>query len=163
MRRLFRVYRPQTESTMSLLRTLRRLFQPTILVDPLFGRLRYQKRAGFWEGRTFFEPANREMEILVDGDENGPTEAQRDFYRTLERRYAALLPDLETVLIEAAGDWEGGLAHDEVWQTFTLIGIDIPLPGDSPHWELSYAHARDDHSFDVQMEGWTPVGVAVNG
>lgn len=144
---------------------LRRWFQPLRIDDPLFGPLRYQRRAEFWEGWTRFGPVDRLVEVVIESGEDGPTEVHRQFWRQLETDYTSLLPLLAAVLHEALGEWGETIELEEVWNIFTLTGITIPNPAKQPmHWELSFDCAADaNHSFDVQMDHWTPHGVAING
>lgn len=148
---------------MGFLRWLRERLQPRTCTDPLFGVLRFQ-RVGFWEGRAPFAPVAREVEVLIDADEDGPSLEQRAFYRELERRYDTLTGPLGDLLHEAYTNWKEDFPRPRIWEEFRLVAIDVP-GGDvaTASWELSFDCRSDDHSFDVQMRGWTPEGVAING
>ncbi|MDQ4074901.1 MAG: hypothetical protein M3220_01505 [Chloroflexota bacterium] len=149
---------------MSILQRLRQLWQPTTYVDPVFGTLRFQPQAGFWEGQILFAPENRVIEVLVEGDEQGPTDAQRDFYRALERQYQALLQPVGDLLYDTYYNWREELPRERIWEEFRLAAILVPnRTTPRAEWELAYECHSDDHSFDIQMRNWEPFGIAING
>ena len=131
--------------------------------DPLFGGIRFQK-ADFWQGCVYFAPAGKQVEAFIDGGAAGPGERQREFYRELERRYPSLAVPIGDLLHDTFANWKEDFPRARIWDEFELTAISIPDVGDGQlEWELSYSCASDDHSFDVQMRGWRPQEISING
>lgn len=149
-----------------ILTRVRRLFTPRTVLDPVFGPLRWQPAGsgGFWEGAVYFAPLDLTIEVLVDSSGEEPVAAQHAFYRELQLRYESLRAPLGSLLHETYANWRQEFPRRRIWEEFTLAAVVIPANGDPrTPWELSYECRSDEHSFDVQMEGWTPQGVAING
>ena len=75
--------------------------RPLVVHDDFFGRLTYMKVpkgcTPYWEGRRIFAPTGLEVELFLDapGEELPPSDAQRGFFLTVERRYASILSHAE--------------------------------------------------------------------
>ena len=131
------------------------LIRPIRISDSRFGDLRYLRDARFWEGKSPFAPLDREVEVLIDGDANGPTDRQRVFFDEIESRYDALWPAIEGKLEVEARNLE--LANDV---EFSLVGLQVPdVPGDQAEWDLSYETVPPSWHFTVTVSGWSPVNV----
>ena len=129
------------------------------IVDPVFGELRYQK-VGFWEGWIFFRPVNENVEILIDGNEEGPRESQRDLVSQIEKRY----PDLVKEAIVRAqqevkrGKWAANVKAEE----FKLEAIDLPKVEIEPNkFSLSYLHLPSGCHCKIDFEAWKATAVLV--
>lgn len=148
---------------MGFLDSLKKALRPLRIDDPFFGKLRYQ-RAGFWEGKKRLDPLGTEIEVLIDGGEEGPAEANREFYRQFEARYGELEPRIERVLFEELKRWEDEPPDGGIRDEFSLESIDVPRVDASPlEWELIYPSKTTGHFFCVRMNGWEPVEVRVDG
>ena len=143
---------------------LRRIFRPLVVEDPTFGKLVYRPGTRAWEGAV--EPAFAEYEVglLVEADESGPVERQRDFYRELTARYSELHNTIEDILLEQLQNWDPSIGRDEIWARFTLESMSVPrLSGDDRKWELCYTLSEDPHYFCVMFDDWNVEGVRVDG
>lgn len=117
--------------------------------DPRLGALRYLRDARIWEGRTSFRPIGREIELLVRGEDGGPTAVQRMFFDEVENRYESLWPTIKKKLAAEA------LSVGATAETFELVAVSVPTePGERAEWELSYESRPRSWHFTVQMEGW---------
>jgi hypothetical protein len=143
--------------------SLRKALRPLRIQDPFFGNLRYQS-AGFWEGRKRLEPIGADVEVTIDAGEEGPCEANREFYRQLEARYPELEPKIERILFEELKTWDDEAPSGGIREEFTLEGVDVPRVDASPlEWEIIYPSKTTGHFFSVRMNGWEPVEVRVDG
>ena len=133
---------------------LKDLMRPIRRVDAQLGAIRYHREARFWEGASDFAPTGRQVELLIDASYRGPTEDQRSFFSELERRYAALLPRIASLLRAGARHATGSDSYD-----FILVAIEIPPPDalrSSAEWSLSYETMPPKLHLTVQLTGWTP-------
>lgn len=134
--------------------------------DPVFGPLTYD--APWWTGTVRFPPGDGEVTVNVESGEDGPTGAQRDRFREMERRYRDLCPSIGDALwelyrpvrLELEGDGEAQLGPSgarEMAERTELFGVDIGRDGVI---ELGYGFAADvgwdDAMFTVELQEWTP-------
>jgi len=70
--------------------------QPS-LDDQTFGAIAMTSEK-CWENRAFRFAGYEGMQLLVDGDEGGPTQAQRHFFEELSARYTELEPRIRQAL-----------------------------------------------------------------
>jgi hypothetical protein len=121
------------------------------MVDPVFGPLVLRKAGpySYWEGEVSFAPTGGRVEVFVDADERGPTEAQRGFLRRLADRYPALFAE--------------GLARaergDPSPEGLDLVWIDIYDDAAQGNFDLTYASADEARHVVVKVSGWTSIDV----
>ena len=134
------------------------------LVDPLFGALVFFPAAGLWTGAARFEPAGREVEIVIEAGAPGPGETQRVFFGELAARWPQIQDAIGAILFPPMKNW-AKRGHDEnnPWNSFDLRGIRIPsLTREPAEWSISYWCPSAKHHFDVQMSGWVPDGLDIS-
>lgn len=148
---------------MGFIKKAAKVFKPVCQDDPFFGRLLFQK-VGFWEGKKFFTPENREYEFTIEGGEDRPTESQRRFFCDLETRYAKLKPEITKALLEQLHNWNERFSEKEIWRVFVLESFSIPdLDAGQHEWELVYEFKKDGHLFCLMMNGWKIEGLRIDG
>ena len=67
------------------------------LDDRTFGAISMTSE-GCWENRAFRFAGYEGVQLLVDGDQGGPVQAQRHFFDELSARYAELEPRIRQAL-----------------------------------------------------------------
>lgn len=103
------------------------------------------------------------VSVTVDADRDGPSAAQRAFFRDLEARYDALKPKLAALLNPQLADWDAGpiRAFDE---ELLLETISIPAIGTGPvEWTLSYAVPAIDHWAIFELTDGEPHAAMIDG
>lgn len=131
-------------------------------IDPVFGEITNEDYA--WIGKVFFAPVGREVDVIIDAGEAGPTEKQRQFYKAVEQEYPRHLEAIGAALFERFRIWKTGVPRAAMWQKLELECINIPSCEATPaEWELSYWCAVVDHSFDVGLRDWDIEYISVNG
>jgi hypothetical protein len=131
--------------------------RPLRIVDAVFGSLRFQ-RVGFWEGRVTFAPTQSEVEVLLDGNRSGPTEAQRLFFTELSARFRGILPTLVKTMREELASYQGPPRQGQA-ESFSLVCIGLPADvSASSSCELSFEDAAGFH-YTVPVRGWAPGAV----
>ena len=135
--------------------------------DAFFGRLLREEidphagRALFVAEAVLFTPTSQRIACFLDAPETGPTEAQRDFYRRIERRYDRLAARLITVFEQAFHHRAPSFRVYDFAAEFQLIEISLPDISAEPigpiSWQWSFSSVHDDiHTFTVYMHGDVP-------
>ena len=141
--------------------------QKPLFNDPFFGELRfYEAKAGsFFGGRRAFAPLGRDLEFLIRADESGPLEAQREFYRTLERDYELLKEKMRPFIEGEFRNWRDDFRIEDFDREFTLVHLSIPRPEPQPRkWELSFTTLHDaEHQITIEFEEWEATGILIDG
>jgi len=134
------------------------------LADPLFGPLVYFPMTKTWAGKMQFTPLDREIEILIDAGDTGPTESHREFFRALITRWPEIQNAIGEILFPPMKKWaKKDYDENNPWAYFDLRGIRIPSLATEPvEWVISYWCPSNHHYFDVQMSGWKPDSLEIS-
>jgi len=134
------------------------------LNDPLFGPLVYFPMTKTWAGKIQFAPLDREVEILIDAGDSGPTESHREFFRALTARWPEIRDAIGDILFPPMKKWaKKDYDENNPWAYFDLRGLRIPSLATEPvEWAISYWCPSNYHYFDVQMSGWKPEGLDIS-
>ena len=128
--------------------------------DPVFQFKKfYSFERPYWEAEAYFEPVGRVVEVLIECPESGASDAQREFFAQLGRRYAETIAAAHRALA------------DEIQQQDTTRAVPSPeslslacisLPGWPPQaeWELSFEDPEGVH-YTVAFENWAATGVEI--
>lgn len=128
---------------------LRDVVSPIEREDPVFGRARFVRDAGFWEANLLFNPLGRNVEVLIRGTSEGPSEEQYRFFRNVEARYALLFPTIQDRLRQEAAKLEIPRV------SFELASIAVPATlSERSEWELGYESSPPGWHFTVLFRGW---------
>jgi hypothetical protein len=142
---------------------------PPPVQDPLFGPLRYIKgtkqTSGYFEGRGLFNPTGNTIEYLIDSDETGPSEAQREFYRTLQAEFTHYIVRIEPLIIDEFRNWLPDFVIHDFTQEFTLLAVTIPHLDISPvEWDLWFSTVHDlNHQITVSFQDKQPIHIHIDG
>ncbi len=125
--------------------------------DSDFGLIRFHRRPRpGWENDTFAFGGHTEIQLLLDADEEGPTEVQRKFMRELKARY----PDLEPRIlaaIRARFAAEASLADEAKLHLRSIFIPTFDGPEESV-WRLWYdPEGQDLLSYGVEMKDWDTI------
>jgi hypothetical protein len=132
------------------------VFKPVRLQDAVFGSIRFQPQAGFWEGRIVFAPADEQVELFLDGTEAGPTPAQHNLFRELEARYPTILSSIETALARASSHVYPSLPDSIIpsgEEQFHLVAIDLVASG-AGTLSLSYEGQSSKTYITIPINNW---------
>jgi hypothetical protein len=139
--------------------------KPLILQDELFGPLTYIKAKdpskSYFMGSGVFAPTNDEIELYIFTYENGPSQAEREFYKTVENSYDSLItmmiPLVEIELKKQGESHKVKNFKDE----FKVRELTIPALNKKPfHWEITFEVIPGDiDELIVEFEDFRPVRV----
>ncbi|RYY59753.1 MAG: hypothetical protein EOO12_15900, partial [Chitinophagaceae bacterium] len=104
--------------------------QKPLFNDPFFGALRYYEAASgnFYSGTRDFAPLGRPVEILIEADESGPSEEQREFFRSVERDYRLLQEQARPFIEDEFRNWREDYVLQDFDGEFSLAHLRIPRP-----------------------------------
>ncbi|MFC4794134.1 hypothetical protein ACFPAF_18685 [Hymenobacter endophyticus] len=138
--------------------------------DEKFGQMRWistdRKGGGYFECRSRFQPTGHMLDIAVDAPADGPTVAQRNFYKDIETNYSWLVGVMQPLIEAEFRNWQPGFAIQDFSAELWPVGLDIPqLIDNKPvKWELSFETAHDlNHMVTVLYQNFQPYAVRVDG
>jgi hypothetical protein len=133
---------------------------PTIVDDPLFGRVAHDE--DLWMARKYFGPVRGHIDIGLVAGTDGPTQAQRAFFQRIEEHYAELLGQYRSYFLTRYGPLPDGTTVEELFDSLQLQFIHLPdIMGSPTIWEMTFTSDLEGHimlprftdmSFDD--EGW---------
>jgi hypothetical protein len=137
------------------------------LVDELFGELGYttfrDSLKNFYDGEVSFQ--GKQIGIILDADENGPTNKQKEFFKNLDKEYheikeSIILPYLRAELEDNIED--SGL--NDFDNQFNIDGISISrIKTDKTEWSITYDSKPMKHYVSIEFEGMKPKYMTVDG
>lgn len=106
-----------------------------------------------------FAPASSEVFCCIAADRDGPTDAQRAFFRHIESTYPALVEKLVPIIEEAFQAWQVGFTVSDFASEFKPVEITIPIIIGQPiQWSWSFETVHEpDHLLAVCMSDGTPL------
>ena len=123
----------------------------------------YKDESGYFSGSEQFQ--NRNIDVLITVNEDGPTEEQKEFLKMLDKTYESIkkdiiLPYLKTELSEYVE--EAGL--NDFDNSFELESISIEAyNNDLTEWSISYYSNPMKHSVTVYFTGMKPHSMTMDG
>jgi hypothetical protein len=136
-------------------------------VDEMFGELGYitfkDSSKNFYDGTITFD--SQQCGIILDGDENGPTSEQKDFFNVLINRYSSLKNDvLIPFLNKELEDWTDFNSIRDFDKEFEIDGISLPVINLKPvKWSLTLYSTIIKHYVTIEFTEWQPNSVVVDG
>lgn len=132
---------------MSLLKSLFRKRQRS-LDDPDFGLIEEDK-PGSWNGQAFRLWEYSSIQVMLDGNEDGPTPAQRSFIKTLREDAHGVRTRIEGAITERAKDTTSAKGP------LTLTSIYLPKAPPDEMWRVWYDMEGENHYwYGAEIEGW---------
>ena len=136
---------------------------PPTLSDSVFGTIRYQK-VGFWEGKVQFKPLSSEIEVLIDGDATGPTEEQRRWFRIVEEKYLAALPQIIEAAMPRVREWNKELTKEKLLAELKLETISVNKCEPGRHeWDITFYSEPLEHWVNITLIEWTGKSTTIDG
>jgi hypothetical protein len=137
-------------------------------VDELFGELRYIKlkdpSKNYYEGEITFD--SQQCGILLDGDENGPTKEQKQFFSKLSEKFPSLKNDVIVPFLNGElKDWIENSPIVDFDKEFELDSITLPVINEKQViWSLTLYSTSIEHYITIEFTEWQPnFGVSVDG
>ena len=148
---------------MNILKKIFTALGPLKLSDPVFGYIRFQK-VGFWEGKVQFKPLSSEIEVLIDGGATGPTEEQRRWFRIVEEKYLAALPQIIEAAMPRVREWNKELTNDRLLAELKLETISVNMcEPDAHEWDITFYSEPLEHWVNITLTEWTVNTTTIDG
>jgi hypothetical protein len=138
------------------------------IVDELFGELNYttfkDSLKKFYVGNVTLD--SQQIRINLDGDENGPTKEQKDFFIKLRDNYTSFKTEiLIPFLKKELQDWIEENQITDFDAEFKIDGLSLPRINSFPiKWTLTLYSIKIHHYLTIEFTDMKPEdGIAVDG
>ena len=116
------------------------------------------------EANIVFAPLQRQIQVLLETGESGPSAEQRDCFRNIEANYLSALPSIIDSAHVQVGEWDQTIARDALPDMLNLETLSINACDEGEHhWELTYFCDRIGHWVNVTLCDWTCENVLIDG
>lgn len=124
--------------------------------DPDFGELT-QDYGFLVNDNFFFTPANKTINLILDTQE-GPNQAQRDFYRKVEMVYLDLKLKIHPLMQELFRNMDEDFEIKDFDAEFLISDLKFPDMSTAPiTWEMTFESVHDrNHIFTVTLHDFEP-------
>lgn len=140
---------------MSIFKKLFGALLPAKIEDEYFGVLEYNEfsYAGmdtvkFYRGEVFFKPVSEKIGITFSADKSGPQPYQKELFKQVEEKYAALANAAKTALASDANKEylaEKRVDTIDVVNDYKLVSIGInKKEGDIFSWDFQYVQKQNE-------------------
>lgn len=143
--------------------------KPAKITDDCFGPLHFvgsgNASQGFFKGKIFFEPTQKEISFVIKADKNGPTTEQREFYKQFRENYDQYVTRIQPLIIDEFRNWRDDFEISEFSKEFEFVFLLIPNLQDTPLvWEISFTTIHDlDHNITIEFLDDQPRGILIDG
>lgn len=143
--------------------------KPPVLQDDLFGPLRFiahkDHSKSYFEGKAYFQPTGNETDISITADKEGPSEAQRQFFLSLQSDFQRYIEKIQPLIEGEFRNWQEDFAIKDFNTEFDLVFLSIPsFDGSAPVWEMAFTTIHDrDHHITIDFIGEEPNGILIDG
>lgn len=143
--------------------------KPTILHDEVFGTLHFMKfkdsSKNYFEGKGHFDPAGDVIEYLIEGNEEGPSEEQKQFYLQIQNNFIQYVEKIKPLIEDELRNWKEDFIIRDFSKEFKIVCITIPrLDRRPPIWDMSFASIHDlNHHITIDFVGDHPNSILIDG
>ena len=143
--------------------------KPIIIQDDFFGALRFMdfkdSSKDYFEGKGHFIPTNSETEYLIQADDKGPTDEQKQFYRDLQDNFQQYLEKIKPLIEDEFRNWKEEFEIKDFNKEFTLVCITIPRHDSSPlKWDMAFTTIHDlNHQVTIDFVDKEPISILIDG
>lgn len=149
---------------MNFLKLLFKRFEPRIIEDEVFGKIRFSKgrliENSYWETELFFKPISQKISLIIHTGNVQPNKTHHLFFQKLTSKYSIVTQEINPLFEEIFNNRRADFKSNSIEDEFILVGISIPNSNKKPlTWEISFDSKSDqNHMFTVEMNNWNPTG-----
>ena len=150
-----------------MLNVIKTIFKPNEKVDSVFGVLKFRRAfilfsTGYWDGRVYFEPLEKIINVYLTASKSSSLEKEHKFYRQVEKHYPeiinATLKTLYETLLQYHGTYFQDDTLDEVLAECELDGVILPNAKDpNSEWSLSFMYLPFKDTYSIYFDEWKPI------
>lgn len=144
--------------------------KPTKIEHDFFGPMVYFKDKkepvkSYFECRRYFAPAEKIIEIGIDGNESGPTSVQIDFFKRIEDNYSKISQSIIPLIEDEFKNWKEGFKIANFQKEFEAVYLQLPRCEDKPiAWEIVFESGHDkNHVFTLIMSDLEAKEILIDG
>lgn len=137
--------------------------------DPFFGKMLFldfkDASKDYFECRRHFKPSNNQIEIGIEGDAVGPTEVQKDFFRSIETNYDAIIASIKPMIENEFKNWKEDFKIENFKDEFMPVYLFLPRCIKEPKvWEIAFETQHDlNHYISITMNDFNAKEIVVDG
>jgi hypothetical protein len=138
--------------------------------DEFFGSLLFLEfksnpENNYFEGAGYFEPIKSDIEYFIDGDESGPTDKQKEFYKTIQEEYSKITETIQPHIENEFRNWKDDFTIKNFIDEFTLVSMKIPREfGSETEWEMGFETKHDEnHLITAYLKGYEVQSIGFDG
>lgn len=144
--------------------------KPTKLENEFFGTMLFLEDKkdtlkSYYECKRHFIPSDKTIEIGIDGDANGPTQKQIDFFKSIEDNYSIIAEAIIPLIEDEFGNWKEGFKINDFLKEFKPVYLQLPRCENIPIvWEIAFESDHDrNHTFTLTMYDFDAKEVLIDG
>ncbi len=146
------------------------IFGKTIKIEhSFFGQMLYMQikkhsKENYFECERYFKPKNDKIDIGIEGDIEGPTQRQIDFFENIENNYANFLHSIIILIENEFRNWKEGFKINNFEKEFIPVYLFIPRCETEPIiWEIAFESEHNkNHSFTLTMENFKATDIIID-
>ncbi|MBB6329027.1 hypothetical protein FHS59_004691 [Algoriphagus iocasae] len=123
------------------------------------------KSKNYYECNRQFHPKGSEIELGVEGDENGPKQNQKDFFLSIEKKYDEIVISIGPKIEVEFKNWKEDFRIKDFKKEFRPVYMFLPRCDKQPiTWEIAFESDHDlNHLFTVKMKDMSAIKVSIDG
>ena len=150
-----------------MLNVITDIFKPNEKVDSLFGVLKFRRAfvlfgTGYWDGKAYFQPLEKTVNVYLTAGKSASLEKEHDFYQQVEKHYPEIIDATLKILYETLLQYHGTYfqndTREEILLDCELDGVILPNTKDlNSEWSLSFMYLPHKETYSVYFDGWKPI------
>ena len=148
--------------------------KPVKINDLFFGELLFMEvksspANSYFEGWRDFKPLGEKIEVGVSGSLQGPTQAQKDFFKQIEDDYALLIQRITPLIEDAFHEWQADFRVNNFAAEFKPVYLFVPdCEQNSLEWEIAFESMPELVSYNypytltIEMRDYEPQHISVS-
>jgi len=147
------------------------IFGKTIKIeDEFFGEMIFSEfkknpEKNYFECRRHFKPTNETIEIGIEGNETGPSEIQKDFFRKIESDYDKITSSIIPMIENEFQNWKEDFKIADFNKEFKAVYLFLPRCEKEPKiWEIAFESDHDlNHTFTLTINDLKASEILIDG
>ena len=147
------------------------IFGKTIKIDDqffgemLFFHFKKKPEKNYFECKRYFKPTDNIIEIGIEGNETGPIELQKDFFRQIESEYEKIVYSVKPMIESEFKNWKEDFKIVNFQKEFKAVYLFLPRCEKEPKvWEIVFESEHDlNHTFTLTMKDFNATEILIDG
>ena len=124
---------------------------------------RHAAGKSYWEGRAFFRASKTEVEVFVDGDENGVAPGAVEFYEEAQQRYQSVVTKFQPEIVRQLRGLSKEQFPADFESTCRVSSISVADTRLRREWSIGMDCFFDENlKITIEMDDWVNGTVVVD-